>query len=169
MNESGRGEIDGKRYYFTFSMNSVHCPSPGWLNYPASFSAPAARYHQQGRKSAPAKYAASGHRDPSQVISQASFRKTNSICDPQRMGVKTWNIPKGPREVFCNFSGSQEKGFSHFKYWLFRLGSPPRAAAELYWVYAEEGSALCLGQRWMSALQPVGMEVFHNWGCFSSC
>lgn len=75
MNESGRGEIDGKRYYFTFSMNSVHCPSPGWLNYPASFSAPAARYHQQGRKSAPAKYAASGHRDPSQVISQASFRK----------------------------------------------------------------------------------------------
>lgn len=71
----GVGEINGKPSYFTFSMNSVNCPGPGRLNYPASFSAPAARYHQQGRKSKPAKYAASGHRDPSQVISQASFGK----------------------------------------------------------------------------------------------
>lgn len=50
--------------------------------------------------------------------------KRNSICDPQQMGVKTWNIQKGPYEVFCSFSGSREEGLYHFKYCLFWSGSP---------------------------------------------
>lgn len=90
MNEWRCREEDGCEAILFYILNGLwKLPKTrvDWI-YPASFFAPAAWYHQQSRKSTPAKYAASGHRDAIQASSQASFSKRNSISDPQRMGVK---------------------------------------------------------------------------------
>lgn len=118
MNGDVGRKIDAKQYYFTFLMNYENCPRPGWLNYPASFSAPAAWYHQQSRKSTPAKYAASGHRDPSQAISQASFWKGIAFLTRDEWEWRTRNIQKGHVRSSAT-SRLPGNGLYHFKYWLF--------------------------------------------------
>lgn len=83
------------------------------------------------------------------------------------MGVKTWNIQKGPHEVFCNFSGAQGKGLYRFKYWLFRLGSPREQLLDCTECTQRRGSLSGPVVNVCSAA--CGIEVFHNRGCFSSC
>lgn len=169
MNEWGCGEkIDAKQCYFTFLMNYENCPRPGWLNYPASFSAPAAWYHQKSRKSKPAKYAVSGHQDPIQVISQASFWKGIAFLTHNEWEWRTRNIQKGPCEVFWSFQAPEESVCTILNVGCFHRDHP-RAVAGLLWVCTEEGSSLCLDQQQMSALQPVGWKCFITEGCFSSC
>lgn len=135
------GEIDGKPYYFTFSMNSVNCSRPGQLNYPASFSAPSARYHQQSRKSTPAKYAASGHRDPSQVISQASFGKGIAFVTHHKWEWRHETSRRGHMRSSVTSQAHKERACIVLNIGCFDWDHP-RAAAGLYWVYTEEGISL---------------------------
>lgn len=150
----GVGEIDGKPSYFTFSMNSVNCPGPGRLNYPASFSAPAARYHQQGRKSKPAKYAASGHRDPSQVISQASFGKGIAFVTHHEWEWSRETSRRGHMRASVTSQAHKERACIILNIGCFDWDHPESSCSIVLSVH--RGGDLSLGPWLMSALQPVG-------------
>lgn len=150
----GVEERDEKPYYFTFSMNSVNCQRPGRLNYPASFSAPAARHHQQGRKSTPAKYAASGHWDPSQVISQASFGKGIAFVTHHEWEWRHETSRRGHMRSSVTSQAHKKRACIILNIGCFDWDHPESSC----WIVlsVHRGGDLSLGPWWMSVLQPVG-------------
>lgn len=144
-------------------MNYENCPRPGWLNYPASFSAPAAWYHQQSRKSKPVKYAASGHWDPIQVISQASFWKEIAFLTHNKWEWRTRNIQKGPCEVFWNFQAPEERVCTILNIGCFHRESPQSSYRTVQTMH-RRGELSLFGPAANVCPAACGREVFHNRG-----